>query len=34
MTYALADLHENSASANSGNGVALNDYNGYNPSFG
>jgi hypothetical protein len=34
MTYALADLHENSSNANSGNGVAMFDYNGYNPSFG
>jgi hypothetical protein len=34
MTYALADLHENSGNATSSNGVAMLDYNGYNPSFG
>ena len=34
MTYALADLHENSGNTSSSNGVAMLDYNGYNPSFG
>jgi hypothetical protein len=34
MTYALADLHENSGNTTSSNGVAMLDYNGYNPSFG
>jgi len=34
MTYALPDLHENSGNANPGNGVAMLDYNGCNPSFG